>query len=505
MRFIPVLALISALGLPFPVSSNGMLWSRITGTKDIDENGRIAVDSRKNIYLAFRSRIDEEAVAEPDTSFPRMRLIKHDSSGRRLWIRSFKSDGWNYPTDMAVDANDDVYILGRFMGHFEGNEGFFDYDGFLAKLDGNGKILWSRVFGTQVIDLAESMAVGSRGNVYVTVRSNGTWEGQVNAGLEDVILMKYDSDGRRRWSRFFGSAGVDVPVGIALDARENIYLAEESSGLPVGSSKGETTLNSLVKFDSSGTRQWVKTISKDTSTGMRAIAVDKLGGIYLTGWTKASLDGKTIPPDGAFNSSYFLARYDSGGTRLWLRQSGSADPIALASDGSGNAYVFGNAADSLDGVPASGGLFLLKYDKVGSRKWTRTWGTAATQEAQDMAVDQDGFLYLTGRADGASKGLDVSNLGIMKWTPEPPSFDCAKAATPQEKMICGDFQLSRLDDSLATLYSAARKSVPKPDELKAEQIDWLKSKRNACKTPEELRRTLRERIGALKAWTGSRL
>jgi uncharacterized protein YecT (DUF1311 family) len=323
--------------------------------------------------------------------------------------------------------------------------------------------------------------------------------------LEDLILMRYESDGRRRWSRFFGSAGVDVPVGIALDAREIIYLAEESSGLPVGSSKGETALNSLVKFDSSGTRQWVKTISKDASTGMRAIAVDKLGGIYLMGWMKASLDGKTIPPDGAFNSSYFLARYDSGGTRLWLRQSGGrSNPIALAADALGNAYLFGDGPDSLDGSSGSGDLFLLKYDKAGSRKWTRKWGTAATQEAQDMAMDQDGFLYLTGRADGPSKGLDVFNLGIMKWTPEPPSFDCAKAATPQEKMICGNFQLARLDDSIATLYSAARMRAPKPDEIKAEQIDWLKSKRNACRTPEDLRRTLRERVEVLQAGTGSR-
>jgi uncharacterized protein len=124
--------------------------------------------------------------------------------------------------------------------------------------------------------------------------------------------------------------------------------------------------------------------------------------------------------------------------------------------------------------------------------------------AQDMAVDQDGFLYLTGSANGAAKGLDGLNLGIMKWTPEFPSFDCAKAAAPQEKMICGDFQLSRLDDSIATLYAAARKSASKPDEIRTEQIDWLKSKRNACKTPEALRRALRERVEVLNRRAGSR-
>jgi uncharacterized protein YecT (DUF1311 family) len=505
MRFIPVLALISALGLPFPASSNGMLWSRITGTNDIDENGRIAVDSRKNIYLAFQSRIDEESAGESDTSFPRMRLVKHDSSGKRLWIRSFKSDGWNYPTDMAVDANDDVYILGRFMGHFEGNEGFDDYDGCLVKLDGSGKIQWSRVFGTQGIDLAENMAIGSRGNIYVTVTSKAAWEGKPKNERGDIVLLKFDPHGNRKWTRFYGFGREDFPYGISLDARENLYLAALTRISPADSSKADTLLHSLVKFDSSGNRKWVLPISKDSTTGLRAITVDKLGGIYLAGWTKSSMDGKTLPSDGTFMGSYFLTRYDTAGTRQWLRQSRNrADLIALAADGSGNAYLFGNASDSLDGASASGGLFLLKYDKDGSRKWTRTWGTAATQDAQDMAVDQDGFLYLTGRADGASKGLDVSNLGIMKWTPEPPSFDCVKASTPQEKMICGDFQLSRLDDSLATLYSAARKAASKPDELKAEQIDWLKSKRNACKTPEDLRRTLRERIGVLQARTGSR-
>lgn len=507
MRIILVLALISVLGLPFPASSNGLLWSRITGTKDIDEDGRIAVDSRKNIYLAFRSRIDEEDAGESDDSFPRMRLIKHDSTGKRMWIRTFESSSSTYPTDMAVDAEDNVYVLGRFMEHIEGNRTLGDYDAYLIKLDGNGKIQWSRTFGTKGVDFAETMAIGKGGSIYVTAYTNGVLEGQVKPGKDDILLAKFDSKGGRSWTRLFGSEAVDIPSGIALDARENIYLAQESSGFPGEGPKHDSTLISLVKFDSSGTKHWKSQFGSKGSIALKAIAVDGLDGIYLSGATKVSLDGKNAPSKGDFESSYFLTKYDSEGARLWMRQSGrSADPISMAADGSGNAYVFGNTSDSLDGQKASrfGGLFLLKYDKDGSRRWTRIWGTGATEAAQDMAVDKEGFLYLTGRADGASKGLDGLDLGIMKWTPEPPSFDCAKAATHQEKMICWDFQLSRLDDSIATLYSAARKSAPRLDEIKAEQTDWLKFKRNACKTPEDLRRTLRERVEVLKVRTGSR-
>jgi TPR repeat protein len=52
-----------------------------------------------------------------------------------------------------------------------------------------------------------------------------------------------------------------------------------------------------------------------------------------------------------------------------------------------------------------------------------------------------------------------------------PSFDCAKASTPTEKMICDDPELGALDLKLAQVYKLALAGTPT---IKSEQKDWLK-------------------------------
>ncbi|WP_454566076.1 lysozyme inhibitor LprI family protein [Pseudomonas sp. AIG] len=59
------------------------------------------------------------------------------------------------------------------------------------------------------------------------------------------------------------------------------------------------------------------------------------------------------------------------------------------------------------------------------------------------------------------------------------SFDCATANSKTEKAICGDSQISLLDEKLGKLWHSTLASVPDAKALKADQRQWLKS-RNAC-------------------------
>lgn len=62
------------------------------------------------------------------------------------------------------------------------------------------------------------------------------------------------------------------------------------------------------------------------------------------------------------------------------------------------------------------------------------------------------------------------------------SFDCNKASSDVEKMICSDHKLSRLDDYLSQNYKIAM-GPDMPEESKSKiiksQIDWI-NRRNAC-------------------------
>jgi len=60
------------------------------------------------------------------------------------------------------------------------------------------------------------------------------------------------------------------------------------------------------------------------------------------------------------------------------------------------------------------------------------------------------------------------------------SFDCAKAGTKVEKLICADQKLSKQDDDLKSAYQAVYTLTADRAALKWAQRDWLKA-RNACK------------------------
>lgn len=79
------------------------------------------------------------------------------------------------------------------------------------------------------------------------------------------------------------------------------------------------------------------------------------------------------------------------------------------------------------------------------------------------------------------------------------SFDCKKAGNFIEHSICNDAELSKLDDDLAIAYKSSMKSHADKNQLKSEQLEWMKKERNVCKDVECLKKSYSNRIAALKS------
>jgi uncharacterized protein len=78
------------------------------------------------------------------------------------------------------------------------------------------------------------------------------------------------------------------------------------------------------------------------------------------------------------------------------------------------------------------------------------------------------------------------------------SFNCAKAQTPVEKMICADAGLKELDEYLGRYFSAARDAVAGAEAcLQADQREWLKGTRDACKDASCLKQAYLARLAEL--------
>jgi len=78
-------------------------------------------------------------------------------------------------------------------------------------------------------------------------------------------------------------------------------------------------------------------------------------------------------------------------------------------------------------------------------------------------------------------------------------FDCSKAASREEKLICGNQQLSSADEELAGTYRAALESLPDKEGLKKEQQGWIRNERNACRDAVAMLSVYKSRIAALES------
>lgn len=76
------------------------------------------------------------------------------------------------------------------------------------------------------------------------------------------------------------------------------------------------------------------------------------------------------------------------------------------------------------------------------------------------------------------------------------SFDCSKARSVQERMICGDARLSEMDDRLAAAYTSALQASYSPEQVRTEQRQWV-ALRNRCSDPACLEEAYERRTAAL--------
>ena len=227
-------------------------------------------------------------------------------------------------------------------------------------------------------DYAYGVATDSSGNVYVTGMTNGGLDGCKNAGIEDLFVVKYNSSGTKQWANQLGTWDTDFANGVATDSSGNVYVTGSTyRSLDGNTSAGNADLF-LVKYNSSGTKQWTKQLGSSSDDYANGIVTDSSGSVYVTGTTYGGLDGNTS----AGNADLFVVKYNSGGTKQWTKQLGtpSTDTAnGVTTDSSGNVYVAGGTYGGLDGNSGSGGndFFVVKYNSSGTKQWTKQLGSSS--------------------------------------------------------------------------------------------------------------------------------
>ena len=162
---------------------------------------------------------------------------------------------------------------------------------------------------------------------------------------------------------------------------------------------------------------WAKLLGSNALDVATAVTANTGGNAIAAGVTCGSLPGS---PDGAQTQcSPFVTSYDASGTQLWVRQLAStsgADANGVATDAQGNIYLVGSTDGTIGGASESNAgsngtrdAFLAKLDSQGNPLWVHQFGTPFDDWAASVAVDVAGNAYITGATGATLPGSPEPN------------------------------------------------------------------------------------------------
>jgi Beta-propeller repeat len=99
----------------------------------------------------------------------------------------------------------------------------------------------------------------------------------------------------------------------------------------------------------------------------------------------------------------------SAGTAAWMHQFGTRAPDDaedIAVDQDGNVHVVGQTSGALPGQASAGAVdaYVRRYDAAGEEVWTRQFGSFERDFARGVAVDGTGNVYVVGQTFGTLPG-----------------------------------------------------------------------------------------------------
>lgn len=303
------------------------------------------------------------------------------------------------------------------------------------KMGGNSTV--AGIFSEE--EQGNAIAVDKAGNVYTTGTFRETADfdpgaatlNLTSAGDRDIFVSKLDAAGTLVWALRLGGSGNDEGLGITTDTAGNVYITgkfEDTVDFDPG--PGTSNLVSMgahdifiTKLDPDGAHIWTKQIGGDDEQLANAIAVDKAGNVYTTGWitrttpaTSGSADFDPGPgvytlTSAAYNNA-FISKLDANGGFVWAKQI-----VATNSEGYGltlsDGYVYsaGGFSGTADMDPSPGGTYtfntliadeyILKLDTAGNFVWARQIGgdnlsVLSFCFANAIAIDAQENVYTSG-------------------------------------------------------------------------------------------------------------
>ncbi|MCB9046323.1 MAG: SBBP repeat-containing protein [Chitinophagales bacterium] len=313
--------------------SGKLVWSTYYGGQRDDRIYCMSTDTSGKIYVGGYSYSWDsiatlnayQVTGDPDSASLDGMIAQFNDSGQLQWGTYYGGDSAEIVTNIACGINA-IYFSGQTRSKDSiSSPGasqpalYNKLDCFVGKFTTSGTRLWATYLGGEELETPTSLALDSKGNVYVcgsttsklNIATGGSHKSQLNGTEGDGFLAKYNTNGQLQWSTYYGGDDADVINTVAIDYFDDIYVGGASATIT-----GLTTPNALQisyggggydgilsKFDASGAELWTSYFGGNGSDVINSIAINKLD-IFIGGGTGSS---NGIASQGAYKSTLIAA------------------------------------------------------------------------------------------------------------------------------------------------------------------------------------------------------
>lgn len=344
------------------------------------------------------------------------------------WVTNYGGSNIERGLEVDTDSEGNIYLSGETYSvtaiadaGFQLVNGGGTSDCFLVKFNALGERQWATYYGgtgsgANLRERGNGVATDSEGNVYLggitsstsAIASAGAFQTDYGGGLFDGFIAKFDADGARLWSTYFGGAEEEYAMNVGVDGLDNVYLCGYTfteTGMAFEGHQetfGGFADGFVVKFNSVGDRIWSTYYGGVNAEIVHDVEGDELGNVFVSGVT-TSAEGISSPgafqEDAGGGQDAFLVKFNADGSRDWGTYYGQlwverGDAIAI--DTTGNVYMGGkNTAPDGGASPGAfqtsgGGTsdgFLSKYNSEGTQLWATYLGGDSIDYVFGVDVD----------------------------------------------------------------------------------------------------------------------
>jgi hypothetical protein len=438
---------------PLPARADATIWNTFLGGSGDDFGGAIHVAADGSMIVVGSCDGSWGAPILPFSNNYDAVVAKLDAEGNLLWNTFLGGDFDDYGYGLAVDAAGVITIAGLTEGVWSvaGTvvSPYVDVDGFVARLDASGNLLWRTYTGGTGAETCTGVALLANGNVAVCGSSDESWGSPLHGhagGADDAFAMVLGPSGARLWSTFLGGAGADTAAGIAVDTAGAIYVAGTSDAAWGSAIRAYSALTDgfVARLTSTGAQSWNTFLGGSGVDQDASIVLDGGGDLLVAGASGATWGSPVRAFTASIGDGFAAKLSPANGLLLWhtfLGGAGDDSAAAITDDGLGNIFAIGTSSAEW-GTPSQGfagggtDAVVMRLDADGALAASTFVGGSSADQAGAIGLDAAASVLAVGRSN------DGWGLPIRPYTPNPGNnYDAWVAMVDIAPPIALAFQL----------------------------------------------------------------